>query len=253
MMSLMPNKENKSIGKLRHQEYYDKEVEFQELYERSKNGEIFNDLISKIFDDENILLAYRNIKKNGGFKTPGTDGLSIEDIAKMKPDEVIQKVKDIVFNKNGYHPRPVKRKDIPKPNGKLRPLGIPAIWDRLIQQCIEYYDNKISLYSAQNGKCAISGIVFQEVDEIHTHHKIPKSQGGKDNYQNLILIRDDYHRLIHSSQKETIIDYIMKLQVDASQLRKINALRNKMGLKEINKTYTQLKKISKIDDVQILD
>lgn len=120
-------------------------------------------------------------------------------------------------------------------------------------ESIEYYDNKISLYSAQNGKCAISGIVFQEVDEIHTHHKIPKSQGGKDNYQNLILIRDDYHRLIHSSQKETIIDYIMKLQVDASQLRKINALRNKMGLKEINKTYTQLKKISKIDDVQILD
>jgi 5-methylcytosine-specific restriction endonuclease McrA len=133
-------------------------------------------------------------------------------------------------------------------------LLVPLMRSRIYShnENIEFYDNKISLYSAQGGKCAISGKVFQSVEEIHAHHKIPKSQGGKDNYQNLVLILDDYHRLIHASKQETIIKYIIKLQIDAKQLRIINNFRNKIGLQEICKTYSQLLKISKIDDVQIL-
>ena len=87
-----------------------------------------------IVSDANILMAYRSIKRNTGSKTPGTDGLTITDIEKLEPEVVCKRVRNIL---NNYQPRNVRRKDIPKPNGKTRPLGIPCIWDRLIQQCIK--------------------------------------------------------------------------------------------------------------------
>ncbi len=95
-------------------------------------------LMRLILSHENILLAYRNIKTNGGSETVGTDRLTIKDIGKLSPDEVVSRVNFIVKGtKHGYRPKPVRRKDIPKPNGTTRPLGIPCIWDRLIQQCIK--------------------------------------------------------------------------------------------------------------------
>ena len=60
--------------KLRHNEYYGQQSNFDELYERSLNGAKFNKLYEKIVEENNILLAYRNIKANTGSKTEGTDG-----------------------------------------------------------------------------------------------------------------------------------------------------------------------------------
>ncbi|MBO4779622.1 MAG: group II intron reverse transcriptase/maturase, partial [Selenomonadaceae bacterium] len=115
-----------------------KENIYNDLYERAKNGEHFSNLMPLVLSRENILLAYRNIKKNTGSKTAGTDKLTIADIGKLTPEEVTAKVRYFVSGtKRGYRPKPVRRKDIPKPNGSTRPLGIPCIWDRLIQQCIK--------------------------------------------------------------------------------------------------------------------
>ena len=111
---------------------------YNELYERAKNGEHFTNLMPLVLSTENILLAYRNIKNNTGSKTAGTDKLTIADIGKLTPEEVTAKVRYIVSGtKRGYRPKPVRRKDIPKPNGTTRPLGIPCIYDRLIQQCFK--------------------------------------------------------------------------------------------------------------------
>ena len=115
-----------------------KENIYNDLYERAKNGEHFTNLMPLVLSRENILLAYRKIKNNTGSKTAGTDKLTIADIGKLTPEEVTAKIKYIVSGtKRGYRPKPVRRKDIPKPNGKTRPLGIPCIWDRLIQQCFK--------------------------------------------------------------------------------------------------------------------
>lgn len=133
-------KKNLCVESLRHAEYYGMQETFDELYAESKNGKIFTDLMSKIMSRENILLAYRNIKSNVGSKTAGTDKLTIKDIGKLTSDEVVAKVKYILTeSKHGYRPKPVRRKNIPKPydTTKMRPLGIPCIWDRLIQQCIK--------------------------------------------------------------------------------------------------------------------
>lgn len=135
----MPKKDKSlCVEDLRHAEYYGMQQTFDELYQKSKNGENFSNLMSLILSRDNILLAYRNIKANGGSYTAGTDNKNITDIGSRTPEEVIEKVRFIVTGSNhGYRPKPVRRKDIPKPNGKTRPLGIPCIWDRLIQQCIK--------------------------------------------------------------------------------------------------------------------
>ena len=127
-----------SVDDLRHAEYYGMQEIFDDLYARSKAGEKFTDLMGLILSRENILLAYRNIKTNAGSNTVGTDRLTIKDIGCLTPDEVVEKVRFIVKGtKHGYRPKPVRRKEIPKPNGSTRPLGIPCIWDRMIQQCIK--------------------------------------------------------------------------------------------------------------------
>lgn len=119
--------------KLRHSEYYDLQPTFDKLYADSGQGKIFTKLMDIISSEENIRLAYRNIKKNGGSNTAGTDGKTIADIEKMSVDEYVCLVRRKLTY---YEPKPVRRVEIPKPNGKMRPLGIPTIIDRLVQQCI---------------------------------------------------------------------------------------------------------------------
>lgn len=104
-----------------------------QLYAQSKNGNNFYKLTKLMEKEENILLAYRNIKKNMGSNTAGIDGQSIKDIQRLTNDEIIQTIRGMF---QWYKPNPVRRVYIPKPDGKQRPLGIPTIWDRLFQQCL---------------------------------------------------------------------------------------------------------------------
>ena len=98
----------------------------------------------------------------------------------------------------------------------------------------EYADNRISLFSAQWGKCAVTGKEFQCISEIHCHHKKPKSIGGSDKYENLVLVLAPVHELIHAVGEDTISSYLSALKLDASQLAKLNKLRILANRKPIN-------------------
>jgi len=122
--------------KLRNNEYYDTQEIFDELYDKAKNKNNyrFYKLMNLITSKQNIELAYRNIKNNTGSKTCGTNGKTIEYLTNKTNEDIVVYVKNRLQN---YHPHKVRRIEIPKENGKTRPLGIPTIEDRLIQQCIK--------------------------------------------------------------------------------------------------------------------
>ncbi|WP_245947541.1 hypothetical protein [Bacillus taeanensis] len=84
--------------KLRHNEYYDMQHRLDNLYAQSVNGQNFYNLMKWIRSDENIRLAYRNIKRNTGSKTAGTDKLTIEDVKCLSVEEVILKVQNMLQN-----------------------------------------------------------------------------------------------------------------------------------------------------------
>ena len=70
----------------------------------------------------------------GELDFPSTDGMTIDDIKQLSNAEIVATVRESLSN---YRPKSVRRVFIPKAGSdKMRPLGIPCIWDRLVQQCI---------------------------------------------------------------------------------------------------------------------
>lgn len=119
--------------KIRNAEYYDMQTAFDKLYADSVSGRQFRNLVELIQRPENIMLAYRNLRKNSGSKTAGVDKKTISDLNKWSDKKLVNHVQRKL---DWYVPNAVRRVKIPKDNGKKRPLGIPTIMDRLIQQCI---------------------------------------------------------------------------------------------------------------------
>lgn len=113
------NRKLKKNKHLRNNEYYDMQKEFDKLYEQSKNNKKFKHLLEIIESEPNILLAYRNIKKNKGSKTAGTNKTTIIDIGDKSPEYIIKYVRSRLAN---FKPQPVRRVEIPKANRKNKTI-----------------------------------------------------------------------------------------------------------------------------------
>ncbi|MCM2532301.1 HNH endonuclease [Neobacillus pocheonensis] len=94
---------------------------------------------------------------------------------------------------------------------------------------LEYADNRISRYSMQLGKCAVTS-EFLTANDVHCHHRLPKELGGTDEFSNLRIVHKYVHRLIHAKKKQTIDYYRNILQLDGKQLKKLNAFRKVCNL-----------------------
>lgn len=111
---------------------------------------------------------------------------------------------------------------------------------KLIGGSIEFYDNRISLYSAQWGKCYVTGKEFLSLKDIHCHHKIPKSKGGTDAYSNLVLVDKDVHKLIHATDLEVVRYYLEMLDLKSTEIQKLNRLRQLLEIPLIVKKKKSL-------------
>lgn len=90
------------------------------------------ELLEKILDKDNLNRAFKRVKANKG--APGIDSMTIEEALPYLKEQG-QKLTDRIY-KGKYTPTPVRRVEIPKPDGGIRKLGIPSVIDRMLQQAI---------------------------------------------------------------------------------------------------------------------
>ena len=89
-------------------------------------------LLEEILDRDNMNVAYKRVKSNNG--KHGIDGMTVDELLpflKENGDQIKQAIME-----GTYKPKPVRRVEIPKPDGGIRLLGIPTVLDRVIQQAI---------------------------------------------------------------------------------------------------------------------
>ena len=83
-----------------------------------------------------VLALYRVTKVNKGRKTKGIDGIRINPKSTRQMRFILRKIKRIVTSREKWEHKPVKRVEIPKPDGRKRPLGIPTQFDRVMQAIV---------------------------------------------------------------------------------------------------------------------
>jgi len=109
--------------------------------ERRKNGIqiVEEDLLERILSRDNLNLAYKRVKANKG--SHGVDGMTVDEfLPHLKQHGVTLKQRIL---DGEYKPQPIRRVEIPKPDGGVRLLGIPTVVDRMIQQAIAQELTKI--------------------------------------------------------------------------------------------------------------
>lgn len=106
---------------------------------KAKSGKNTEKLLERIVDKRNFFEAYKKVVANKG--SSGIDGMKVDELLPFLQEHYETLKADLLNGK--YKPQPVKRVEIPKPNGGTRSLGIPTVIDRLIQQAINQEINPI--------------------------------------------------------------------------------------------------------------
>ena len=194
---------------------------FTDLYDKATKQESFKYLYDIITSRENILLAYRTIKSNKGSKTAGTDGKTIKDIEKLSENELVTEIQNKLKN---YRPKKVRRKLIEKDNGKWRPLGIPCILDRIIQQSFkqvlepiaeaQFYKHSYGFRPLRSTHHAMARVQFL-VNKASLHYVVDIDiKGFFDNINHTLLIKQLWNLGIQDKKVLACIAKMLKAEVD---------------------------------------
>lgn len=102
------------------------------LTEHSKDTSYeYERLYRILFNEGMYYVAYQRIYAKEGNMTPGSDNQTIDGMSLTRIAKLIASLKD-----ESYQPQPSRRVYIPKKNGKMRPLGVPAFDDKLVQEVV---------------------------------------------------------------------------------------------------------------------
>lgn len=192
------------------------------LYEKSKDGISFTGLVEAMVNEITIVTAIHNIKSNKGSKTAGVDQVKMDKYLQMPRDELIALIKESFSN---YRPKPARRIYIPKKNGKQRPLGIPTILDRIVQECVriiiepiceaKFYPHSYGFRPYRAQKNAIRDII----NVINSSARSPQQpvwavegdiKGCFDNINHRILLKKIWRIGIHDKRVIKMIQQMLK-------------------------------------------
>lgn len=216
-------KQTKTLKKnsLRYNEYYNMQKTFDNLYKQSQNNSKFNKLYDIITDNRNLILAYRTIKRNHGSKTPGTNRHNIKYLEDKSIKEYLNYIKSRFKD---YKPQKVRRVEIPKSNGKTRPLGIPCIEDRIIQQSIKQVLEPICeakfhkhSYGFRPNRSTEHAIAYlqRKINQDHMYFVVDIDiKGFFDNVNHKKLLKQLWSIGIQDKKVLSIISKMMKAEVE---------------------------------------
>lgn len=193
---------------------------FDKLFKESQENKPFHSLYELITSENNILLAYRTIKSNKGSRTAGVDSYTIDDYKPMDRDAFLLLVRQKLER---YKPKAVKRVLIPKPNGDKRPLGIPTMFDRLIQQMIKqilepiceakFYEHSYGFRPMRGTRHAISRVMFL-ISRNTFHYAVDIDiKGFFDNVNHTLLLKQLWNIGIKDKRVLKIIYLILKAPI----------------------------------------
>src|SRR5699024_6348656 len=210
-----------TVSTLRYWDYYNLTETFTELYENASSNDTFNNIYDIITSRENILLAFRTIKSNKGSKTPGTDRKTINDIKELTENELVNVIQAKLEN---YQPKKVRRKWIEKENGKFRPLGIPCILDRIIQQSFkqvlepiaeaQFYKHSYGFRPLRSTHHAMARVQFL-INQAQLHYVVDVDiKRFFDNVNHTLLIKQLWNLGIQDRKVTACISKMLKAEID---------------------------------------
>lgn len=200
------------------------------LYQKSATGTAFTGLLEAMVNEMTIITAIHNIKSNKGSKTAGIDKMRMDRYLQMPKQDLVTLIQS---NFKQYKPKPARRVYIPKSNGKTRPLGIPTVLDRILQECMRiviepicearFYPHTYGFRPYRAQKHAIRDII----NVINASCKSPDQpvwavegdiKGCFDNINHRILLKKLWSIGIHDKRILKIVSQMLKAGYIESEL-----------------------------------
>ncbi len=188
----------------------------------SQPGYVYDRLYRNLFNREFFLQAYQNIYASQGNMTAGTDGKTIDAMSMERIDRLIVTLRD-----ESYQPKPSRRTYIPKKSGKLRPLGIPSIDDKLVQEVI-----RMLLESIYDGSFEDTSHGFRPNRSCHTALRMIQNRFTRCKW----FVEGDIKGFFDNIDHNVMTDILRKRITDERFLRLIRKFLN-AGYMEDNRMH----------------